>query len=230
MDKRFDPARLARLGTALACLGAGILWLAGMAVTPWENGRNPLAVVVVNLGRAEVAPVLLHFAFMLTVPACIGLAWLAARRAPILASITIALAVLGSSMSGFLAMDFYDLAIAQSLPLAQATQIADQAGSFPSTLIILLPSVFALFLAMTAATLSAWRAGLVPVWLVIVMTVAVLSGQMFAKGYALPSIGSSTVVCYVFLHLAYAVLRSSPKSTVTSDLTQASSSQHDILA
>jgi hypothetical protein len=201
----------------VACIGAGVFWLAGMVATPWENGHNDLAATLNNLGRAEVAPVFLHFGFMLVVPACIGLAWLAARRAPILAAVTVVLAVLGSSMSGFLAMDFYDLAVAQSLPLSQATAIADKVGSFPSAMIILLPSIFALLLAMAGATLAAWKAGLVPVWLVIVMTAAVLYGQLFSKGYALPSIGSSVVICYAFLHLAYAVLRSSSTAAAASD-------------
>lgn len=217
MDARLDSTRLTRIGTAAACVGAGVFWLGGMVATPWENGHSDLATTLNNLGRAELAPVLLHFGFMLVVPACIGLAWLAARRAPVVAAVTVVLAVLGSSTSGFLAMDFYDLAVAQSLPLSQASAIADKVGSYPSATIILLPSIFALLLAMASATLAAWRAGFVPVWLVIVMTAAVVYGQLFSKGYALPSIGSSVVVCYAFLHLAYAVIRGSSLLKASSD-------------
>jgi hypothetical protein len=114
-------------------------------------------------------------------------------------------------------MDFYDLAVAQSVPLAQANAISERVGSFPSAMIIIVPSIFALLLAMIGATVATWRTGLVPVWLVIVMAGAATYGQLFSKGYALPSIGSAAVVCYVFLQIAYRVARAPSAASLSTN-------------
>jgi hypothetical protein len=74
MGNRVDASNLARIGTVASCVAAGLLWVVGMALTPWENGQSDLAVTLHHLGQAEIAPVFLHFGFMLTVPACLGIA------------------------------------------------------------------------------------------------------------------------------------------------------------
>jgi hypothetical protein len=206
MENRVDASKLARIGTVASSIAAGLLWVLGMALTPWENGQSDMAVTLHHLGQAELAPVFLHFAFMLTVPACLGLAWLSAGRAPILAAATVVLTVLGSSMSGFLALDFYDLAVGQSLPLAQAMAISDKVGSYPSALIILLPSNFGMLLAMILAAVTAWRAGMVRPWVVVIMAGSVIYGWMFSHGYALPSIGAAVGTAVALALLGYAAL------------------------
>jgi hypothetical protein len=116
------------------------------------------------------------------------------------------LTVLGSSTSGFLALDFYDLAVGQSLPLSQAAAISDKVGSYPSALMILLPSNFGLLLAMILAAATAWRAGMVRPWVVLIMAGSVIYGQMFSHGYALPSIGSAVGAAVALAILGYAAI------------------------
>ena len=79
-------------------------------------------------GQAEIAATLLHFGYVLLLPAALGLMHLARRATPKLAHVGGALAALGlATLPGLLVTDFYDLALAQALPRSQSVAISDAA-------------------------------------------------------------------------------------------------------
>ena len=79
--------------------------------------------------RPSIAALLLHFGYLLLLPAALGIMHLARRSTPKVAHIGGILAVIGlATLPGLLVTDYYDLALAQALPRAQSVAIADAAA------------------------------------------------------------------------------------------------------
>ena len=127
-----DPRRFSRIVAAVALILGPIVVLAGMIATPWEDEATTASyhdALAAHASQAEIAATLLHFGFVLLLPAALGLMHLARRATPKLAHIGGILAVVGlATLPGLLVTDFYDLALAQALPRAQSVAIADAAA------------------------------------------------------------------------------------------------------
>jgi hypothetical protein len=120
--------RLRRRAAGFSFIGAGALTLAGILATPWENGSGTpayLKSLVAHPKQAVIAAVILHFAYLLFVPASFAMARLARRGARRLTSVGITLAVLGSGLSGLLVTDFYDLSIGRHAGTVAGAPISD---------------------------------------------------------------------------------------------------------
>lgn len=110
--------RLRRRVAGATFVGAAVLTMAGIFATPFENGSGEetyLKSLVSHPKQALVAAVILHFAYLLFVPASFTMARLARRGAAKLSAVGITLAVLGVGLSGLLVTDMYDLSIARHL-------------------------------------------------------------------------------------------------------------------
>src|SRR5690349_13534180 len=93
-----EPRRFSRLIAVFSLVAAPLLVLAGMAATPWETEHTTAAyhdALAAHPGQSEIAAMLLHFGFLLLLPASLGLMHLARGSMPRTAHIGGLLAVFG---------------------------------------------------------------------------------------------------------------------------------------
>ena len=114
-ERAVEPGTaLRRRVTGAAFVGAGVITMSGIVATPFEKSSRTadyLTSLVDHPRQAIVAAVLLHFGYLLFVPASYAMARLARRGAPVLSAIGAVLATLGVGLSGLLVTDLYDLSI-----------------------------------------------------------------------------------------------------------------------
>ena len=182
-----------RRAAGLSLLGAAGLTLAGILATPWENGSGTptyLKSLVAHPKQAIVAAVILHFGYLLFVPAAFAMARLARRGARTLSSIGITLAVLGSGLSGLLVTDMYDLSIAKHVGTVAGAPISDMKdipfAPLGFVTIGMLTS-FGMILGLVLLAIAMRRARLAPLW----PAIAILAG--FAVGFGAHGMLRATV-------------------------------------
>jgi hypothetical protein len=204
---------LRRRATAAAFLGAGAITMAGILATPFEHGSSETAYLtslVEHPKQAVVAAVLLHFGYLLFVPAAFAMARLARRGARKLSAIGISLAVLGSGLSGLLVTDLYDLSVAQHAGVAGGVPISNMDGVPLASLgFISMGMLTSLGMTVGLALLAfaMRRARLAPVW----PGIAVLGG--FAVSFGAHDLLRTALgfglVCVAIAFLGITVLRMS---------------------
>lgn len=176
--------RLRRRVAAGTFFGAAVLSMAGILATPFE-GKAGEAVYLKSLmahpKQAMIAATLLHFGYLLFVPASFVMARLARRGAKKLSYAGITLAVLGSGLSGLLFTDLYDLSIARHVGTTVGSPISEMQGvPFAGVAVVsmaLLSSVGMTFgLSLLAGAMR--RARLAPIW----PSIGVFAGFLTAFG------------------------------------------------
>jgi hypothetical protein len=204
---------LRRRATGAAFLGAAAITMAGILATPFENGSSESAYLkslADHPKQALVAAVLLHFGYLLFVPAAFAMARLARRGARKLSSIGIVLAALGSGLSGLLVTDLYDLSIARHAGVTGGVPISNMdgvplAGLGFLTMGLLTSLGMIVGLAVLAAAM--WRARLAPVW----PAIAIVAG--FAASFGAHSLLRTAIgfaaMCVAIAFLGITVLRMS---------------------
>jgi hypothetical protein len=175
---------LRRRAAGLSFLGAGIISMAGFLVTPWEGGPGEetyLRSLVEHPRQAVIAATLLHFGYLLFVPAAFVMARLARRGARKLSAWGISLAVLGSGLSGLLVTDLYDLSIARHVGTAAGSPISEMkdvpfaaVGIVGMAVLSAIPLIVGLVLLAGAMR----QARLAPLW----PTIAIFAGFFSAFG------------------------------------------------
>lgn len=187
--------RFRRIGGALSLLGAGTLTCVSLLMIPYENETHAqyLQTGVDHRSNILWAAVVLHFGYLLLVPAAFTLVRLARRGAPRTSLVAMLLAGLGSGLSGIIVVDFYDVALANSLPADQALDIWNLAGSYGQGAIIAATSVFGMALGSNLAVYAAWRARAIPVYPLVLSVLGWGIFTMFSGDPWLPSIGSALV-------------------------------------
>jgi hypothetical protein len=195
-----EPRRFSRIVAAVALIAAPIVTLAGMLATPWEKEATTASyhdALAAHPAQAEIAALLLHFGYLLLLPAALGIMHLARRSTPRLAHIGGALAVLGlATLPGLLVTDFYDLALAQGLPREQSVEIADSAMTWAAG-VMLATTIAPMFFGLVTLLVAAVRAGVANVW----APVAVAVGWIlpFASGTGLVPAAAGAVLIGVAL-------------------------------
>jgi hypothetical protein len=200
--------RLRRMAGGLSLLGAGSLTFAGFLVTPWEGSGGTgadLHTLASHATQAQVAALLLHFGYLLLVPVAFTLAYLARRRAGRLSATGLVLSVLGAGFSGLLVTDFFNLALAQQLPLATAVRVADAAKQLPMGAVLAKPTALAAIIGLVLLVVAAWRAGWISWW----PTLVVFAGWVLAfSGTTLPRAGAGSALVFIGLAvIGWRVLR-----------------------
>lgn len=175
---------LRRRAAAFSLIGAGVISFAGILATPWENGSGTstyLKSLVAHPKQAVVAAVLLHFGYLLFVPAAFAMARLARRGARKLSNVGISLAVLGSGLSGLLVTDMYDLSIARHVGTTAGAPISDMTdvpfAPLGFVTIGMLTSL-GLILGLVLLAVAMRRARLAPLW----PALAIFAGFVVAFG------------------------------------------------
>ncbi len=190
-----DPRRFSRLIAVFALFAAPLLVLAGMAATPWEDEFTTASyhdALAAHPGQAQVAAMLLHFGFLLLLPASLGLMHLARGASPKLAHVGGLLAVFGlATLPGLLVTDFYDLALAEALPRAQSVPISDAALDGWAAMLLSLTGTIPVFVGMIVLAFAVWRAGVVPVWAAVLVTLGWLVPFASAGGLVLGVLGGA---------------------------------------
>jgi hypothetical protein len=195
---------LRRRAAGLSFLGAAGISLAGFLVTPWEGksgGATYLNALANHPRQAIVAACLLHFGYLLFVPAAFTMARLARRGASKLTAIGISLAVLGSGLSGLLVTDMYDLSIARHVGAHAGVPISNMDGvPFAGLGFVSMAMTVSLGLIIGLVLLAAAmrRARLAPLW----PTLAIFGGFAAAFG-AHDMLRSCAGFGVVFLGVAY---------------------------
>lgn len=193
-----DPApgnRFRRVGGGLSLVGAGTLICASLLMIPYTNETHAeyLQTGVDHRDNILWAAVVLHFGFLLLVPAAFTLVRLARRGATRTALTAMVLAGLGSGLSGIVVVDFYDVALANALPAEQALEIFDLAASYGQGGIIAGTSVLGMALGINLAVFAAWKAGALPIYPVVLSVVGWITFTAFSGDAWLPSIGTGLV-------------------------------------
>jgi len=162
--------RLRRRAAGIATIGAGVLTFAGFAATPWEGSSDTalyLQALADNPVQGQVAAVLLHFGYLLMLPAVLALGQMVRRRSVVLGQIGMFFGILGTvGLPGLLVVDFYGLTLAEKLPIDQAVAIEEGAADRPLALLMAAPSALGMLLGFILLTIGAARAGKLPWWVV----------------------------------------------------------------
>ncbi len=194
-----DPRRFSRLIAAFSLIAAPLLVFAGMVVTPWEDEAGTAGyhdALAADPGQSEVAAMLLHFGFLLMLPAALALMHLARVAVPRLAHIGGLLAVFGlATLPGLLVTDFYDLALAEALPREESVKIADAATEGWAPVVMVLTGAFPVIIGLILLGVAAWRAGAATGWAALLIAAGWLVPMASATGgLVLAGLGSALMV------------------------------------
>jgi hypothetical protein len=210
-----DPRRFSRIVAAVALILAPIITLAGMLATPWEDEATTASyhdALAAHPGQAGVAALLLHFGYLLLLPAALGIMHLTRRSTPKVAHIGGVLAVIGlATLPGLLVTDYYDLALAQNLPRAESVKIADDAASHWTAAVLLATTIAPMFFGLVTLLVAAVRAGVAKWW----APVAVAVGWIlpFASGTGLiPAAAGAVLIGVALLPIGVKVARMSDQA------------------
>jgi uncharacterized membrane protein YhaH (DUF805 family) len=190
-------------GTALAA----VLVVAGTFLDPdiGASGRELAEAYAAEPARTQVSALCFHFAFVMWAPVVFALVGMVRGPGAWFANTAAVLGVLGATtLPGFLLTDFYDIAIADELGLDAWTQVDDALGELPGATVLFLTGFLGFALCLPFATLAAWRARLVPLWLPFVVLVGFFGGQ------AIPAPAGLLLLAAMLLVLSAALARIDP--------------------
>ena len=163
-----NPSTFRRTVAGICLIVGPLLLLVGGAVTPSEGSAGANAYmqsVAADPGAHEWGTVAFVLGFALLVPGLVGAVHLLRRRAVVLGHVFGSLAILGVVMFTALASTtFYDIAIASSLPLDQATKVNDAVEDVSGAGVVLIPALLGTFVGLIGMAIALWRGGWTPAW------------------------------------------------------------------
>ena len=188
-------SRFRRIGGGLTLIASGTLVFASLAMIPWQNQTDEayLQTGVDHTSNILWAMVVLHYGFLLLLPAALTLVRLARRGARKTSLVAMVLAGLGAGLSGVVAIDAYDVALANALPMDEALRIWNLAGSYGQGALIALPSIAGVAIGTNLAMFAAWKARAIPLLPVVLSVVGWLVFTFFSGDAILPSVGTGLV-------------------------------------
>jgi len=184
--------RFRRIGGGLSLLAAGTLVFASLLMIPFENQTEAqyLQTGVDHRDAILWAAVVLHYGYLLMLPAALTLVRLARRVARRTSLAAMVLSGLGAGLSGIVVLDYYDVALANGLPADEALRIYDLAAGYGQGALVALPSVLGLVVGINLALFAAWRARAIPVLPLVLSVVGWGVFTAFSGDAWLPSLGS----------------------------------------
>jgi len=188
-------SRFRRIGGGLTLIASGTLVFASLAMIPWQNQTDEayLQTGVDHTSNILWAMVVLHYGFLLLLPAALTLVRLARRGARKTSLVAMVLAGLGAGLSGVVAIDAYDVALANALPMDEALRVWNLAGSYGQGALIALPSIAGVAIGTNLAMFAAWKARAIPLLPVVLSVVGWLVFTFFSGDAILPSVGTGLV-------------------------------------
>jgi hypothetical protein len=136
-------------------------------------------------------------------PIVFALVGLVRGRGAWLANVAAVLATLGATtLPGFLLTDFYDIAIYGELGGDAWQQVTDRIEELPGAAVMFITGFLGHMLCLPLVLFAAWRAGLVAVWVPILMSAAVVAAQAIPNGFGLLVLAAAmAVLAYVLSQL-----------------------------
>ncbi|WP_409332208.1 hypothetical protein [Trujillonella humicola] len=188
-------ARFRRIGGGLALVASGTLVSASLAMIPFESSTDEtyLQTSIDHTGNVLWAAVVLHYGYLLLLPAALTLVRLARRRLPRTATVAMVLAGLGAGLSGVVAVDFYAVAVAEELPREDALRVYEVSAGYVQSALITLPVVLGVVLGTCLALVAAWRAKAIPATPAVLGVVGWVGFAGFASGPWLPTATTALV-------------------------------------
>ena len=201
-------SRFRRIGGGLSLLASGTLVAASLAMIPYENDDTAeyLQTGVDHQGPILWAAVVLHYGYLLLLPAALTLVHLARRRARRTAIAAMLLAGLGAGLSGIVVVDFYDVALANTLPADQAVRVWEVAAGYGQGALINLPAIVGLLIGTNLAVFAAWRAKAIPFIPVVLSVIGWVVFFFFANDAWLPTL-AMTMAAIALIWCGVIVLR-----------------------
>ena len=190
-------SRFRRKALALGAMGGGVLTFLGFATTPWEGEADTaayLGALADHPVQGQVAAVILHFGYVLIIAAILATAGLTRRRAVKLGHVGLILGIVGGiTLPGLVSVDMYDLALAQTLPMEQAVEVSEKAGSYGAAPFFIAPAILGMFLGVILSLVAGWRAGFLH-WSLAPLFFAGLAVTFIAPALVPALIGSGLVM------------------------------------
>ncbi|GIF48167.1 hypothetical protein DFJ67_1937 [Asanoa ferruginea] len=153
-----------RVGGGLALIAWPVFHLAGFLTSPPGETHAP-HLYREHATLVQVSAVILHYSAILIVPVVLALAHFLKQRMPRLAAITGLIGAFAAiSGSALLLTDFYDLALAKSVPDPQAVAITDLANGYPGVLYGFLLPAFLVHPALLVLAGALVRTGVLRWW------------------------------------------------------------------
>jgi hypothetical protein len=173
-------------------VASGTLVAVSLLMIPYENRTTAeyLQTGVDHRDNILWAAVVLHFGYLLLVPAALTLVHLVRRRAWRTALTAMLLTGLGAGLSGIVVVDFYDVALANALPVDEALRIFGLAVGYGQGAILALPTVLGMAVGINLAVFAAWRAKAIPLAPMLLSVVGWLVFTFFSGDAWLPSLGT----------------------------------------
>ena len=181
-----DRAPFSPRVTAAAMAAGGILLLAGLAVTPWEDEATMAAyqdALAAHPTQGQISATLLFLGFLTLPLISIGLHCAVPGRGRLRSTVACVAIFGGLALPGALVSDFYDIALAQELPRAQGVHVAEQAqGYLPAAILSGLGMLS--MLGLLGLLVIAWRA----------RVVQLSTPALFVVGWLVPIVGGVGLV------------------------------------
>lgn len=197
----YSPApatRFRRLAAGVASIAGGLLTFAGFAATPWEGSNDTalyLRALADNPLQGQIAATLLHFGFLLMVPAVLVLGQLVRRRSVVLGHVGLFFGLLGTiGLPGLLVVDWYGLELAQQLPIDQAVAIEEATQAHALAALVAAPSAIGMAVGFVLLLVAAARARKMSWWLVPVLPAGFLMSMQPTLVGGLVAGGSMLIV------------------------------------
>lgn len=211
--------------TAAALVAGPVVTTAGMALTPWEDEFTTTAyqaALAADPVQAQWAAVTLAFGYAL-----LGLSYFTVLRhaehrgtPPLLRRAAMLTAFFAATiLPGLVSVDFYDLALAQTLPVDQAVAVADHVHTYGLAGILRAASGIGFLFGGILTLSTAWKAGIAPGWAPLLAVVSVAL-PMAAAGPA-AFIGGSTLMIVTFGSVALRLRADADATLATSSLSPA---------
>ncbi|WP_061289350.1 hypothetical protein [Herbidospora cretacea] len=127
-----DPVRFFRTVAGTSLLVVPVLYLAGLVVDPALRTGVEVGSYGAHPGQVSVSASLLHWSWVLLVPGLLGMTHLAAKRAPVAAHVTGAVAVLGViNFSALMLGDFTYSRLERVMEPQAGSDLGDLIGADP---------------------------------------------------------------------------------------------------
>ena len=179
-----NPSNFRRTLVGLCLVVAPLLILAASVIQPTSEGDDVeewLPELAEDVGRNDAATTLFIVGFVLLVPAIVGLVHLVRERGIVLAHISGLLALVGTVLYPVLfSTTFYDLSLAENLPVDQAVEAQEGTEDYVGVWFIFIPAVFGWTIGLILLSIGLFRARLAPVWflvLIVLANLAIFAGQ-----------------------------------------------------
>jgi hypothetical protein len=204
-----------RIALVTAPLIAAVLLVLGIFFDPAidESGRELAREYAENPGREQVSALAFHFAFVMWAPIVFALVGLVRGRGAWLANIAAVLATLGATtLPGFLLVDFYDIAIYGELGGDEWQQVTDRIEELPGAGVLFITGFLGHMLCLPLVLFAVWRARLLPLWVPIGMSAAIVAAELlqpFGSGLLILAVALAAL-SFVFARMNWSGERASP--------------------